>query len=116
MSVAETAYSTRRYRVSYHFEDVVLGDRDAIARAIRNLMFEPTFQPEQVNSWRVEPVDEERYRLVAERTIAGTFSEDTQRAAIRAFLYGFDLPDTLDLLNLTVELVDDEPVTLAAAA
>ena len=122
MSEAESIHSTRRFRVSYTFTDTITGDADAIRKEIRNLSFSTAFDPDDLNCWRCEPEMQEveeaeafdgkaarptgRYVFSAQRTLVDEIAETSERAALRKFLYGMDLPDTINVANIHIELID----------
>ena len=106
MSEAETAYTTRRYRVSYHFVDEIAGDENAIRKAIRDLSFSSAFNPDDMNAWRVTRTTDGQYLLAAQRTLIDEIEEPSERAALRRFLFAMDLPDTIDVTAIRIERLD----------
>ncbi len=112
MSEADTIHSTRRFRVSYTFVDEIVGDADAIRKEIRNLSFSTAFDPDDLNAWRVTRTTDGLYLLAAQRTLVDEIAETSERAALRKFLYGMDLPDTINVANIHIHRVDGD----AAAA
>ena len=118
----EAEQTLSRFRVSYTFVDEILGDADAIRKEIRNLSFSTAFDPDDLNHWRCQPEmveveDAEAFdgkatrptgRLVfrAQRTLVDEIAETSERAALRKFLYGMDLPDEIDLAAIRIERLD----------
>lgn len=98
----------RRFRVSYTFTDQFAGDEDAIRKAIRDLSFSTAFEPGDLNDWRVNRTEDGQYLLAARRTLVDEIYETTERAALRKFLYGMDLPDTINVTNIHIECLDGE--------
>ena len=115
----EAEQTLSRFCVSYTFVDEIVGDADAIRREIRNLSFSTAFDPDDLNHWRCEPEMQEvedleafdgkatrhtgRFVFRAQRTLVDEIAETSERAALRKFLYGMDLPDTIDLTALKIE-------------
>lgn len=97
-----------RFRVSYSFTDQFAGDEDAIRKAIRDLSFSTAFDPADLNDWRVHRTEDGKYLLEARRTLVDEIFETSERAALRKFLYGMDLPDTINVANIHIERIDDE--------
>ena len=106
MSEADSIHSTRRFRVSYTFTDTISGDADAIRKEIRNLSFSTAFDPDDLNAWRVTRTTDGQYLLAAQRTLIDEIAEGSERAALRKFLYGMDLPDTIDVTAIRIERLD----------
>jgi hypothetical protein len=101
-----------RYRVSYTFTDRFAGDEDAIRKAVRDLSFSTAFDPADLNDWRVCRTEDGGFLLEARRTLVDEIFETSERAALRKFLYGMDLPDTINVANIHIHRVDGD----AAAA
>jgi len=95
--------------VSYTFVDQFAGDEDAIRKAIRDLSFSTAFDPNDLNDWRVCRTEDGGFLLEARRTLVDELFETSERAALRKFLYGMDLPDTINVANIHIERID-EPV------
>jgi hypothetical protein len=102
--------------VSYTFTDQFVGDEDAIRKVIRDLSFSTAFDPSDLNDWRVHRTEEGRFLLAARRTLVDELFETTERAALRKFLYGMDLPDTINVANIRIECLDHEQGEEAADA
>lgn len=94
--------------MSYTFTDQFAGDEDAIRKAIRDLSFSTAFEPGDLNDWRVNRTEDGQYLLAARRTLVDEIFETTERAALRKFLYGMDLPDTINVTNIHIECLDGE--------
>jgi hypothetical protein len=105
-----------RYRVSYSFVDQFVGDEDAIRKVIRDLSFSTAFEPHDLNDWRVHKAEDGRYLLAARRTLVDELYETTERAALRKFLYGMDLPDTINVQNIVIECLDTAEEVAAETA
>lgn len=105
-----------RYRVSYSFVDQFAGDEDAIRKAIRDLSFSTAFDPRDLNDWRVCRTEDGRYLLEARRTLVDEIYETSERAALRKFLYGMDLPDTINVANIHIECIDEPEAGSAGEA
>lgn len=132
-----------RFRVQYTFTDQYVGDADAIRRELRNLSFSEAFAVEDLNHYRAERmlvpacclgqpdrhaclcespcamVHTGLWRLSARRTLVDVIEAESERAALRAFLYALDIPDRIDLAGFTIERLDESvggPAPLAAAA
>lgn len=102
--------------MSYTFVDQFAGDEDAIRKAVRDLSFSTAFDPSDLNNWRVCRTEGGGdYLLEARRTLVDEIFETSERAALRKFLYGMDLPDTINVANIHIERIDDEPATDAEA-
>jgi hypothetical protein len=95
--------------VSYTFVDQFAGDEDAIRKAVRDLSFSTAFDPSDLNDWRVCRAEGGDYLLEARRTLVDEIFETSERAALRKFLYGMDLPDTINVANIHIERIEDEP-------
>jgi hypothetical protein len=95
--------------VSYTFVDQFAGDEDAIRKAVRDLSFSTAFDPSDLNDWRVCRAEGGDYLLEARRTLVDEIFETSERAALRKFLYGMDLPDTINVANIHIERVEGEP-------
>jgi hypothetical protein len=93
--------------VSYTFVDQFAGDEDAIRKAVRDLSFSTAFDPSDLNDWRVCRAEGGDYLLEARRTLVDEIFETSERAALRKFLYGMDLPDTINVANIHIERVDE---------
>jgi hypothetical protein len=98
-----------RFRVSYSFTDQFVGDEDAIRKVIRDLSFSSAFDPDDLNHWRVTRTEDGQYLLAAQRTLVDEISEGSERAALRKFLYGMDLPDRINVSNIHIERLDQRP-------
>ena len=96
-----------RFRVSYTFVDHFAGDEDGIRKAIRDLSFSTAFDPNDLNDWRVCRTEDGNFLLEARRTLVDEIFETSERAALRKFLYGMDLPDTINVANIHIECLDD---------
>lgn len=102
----------QRYRVSYSFTDTFQGDEDAIAKAVRDLSFASTFQPHDINDWKVKTsIMGAGFILEAKRTVVDEIFEESPKAALRKFLYGHDVPPNFDPRLVKVEQLG-EPVVL----
>lgn len=97
------------YRVSYRFTQPLAGDEYAIRKALRDLSFAAAFEPEDLNRWRVRRTEDGGYLLLAHRTLVAVIDAPSERAALRGFLYGIDLPDRLDLAQLHIEPLPAQP-------
>jgi hypothetical protein len=97
------------FRVSYSFTDQLAGDEHAIRKALRDLSFAAAFDPEDLNHWRVRRTEDGGYLLLAHRTLVAVIDAPSERAALRGFLYGIDLPDRLDLAQLHIEQLPAKP-------
>ena len=95
-----------RFRVSYSFVDQFAGDEDTIRKAIRDLSFSTAFDPSDLNDWRVCRTEDGQFLLEARRTLVDEFLETSERAALRKFLYGMDLPDTINVASIHIERLD----------
>jgi hypothetical protein len=95
-----------RFRVSYTFVDRFAGEEDAIRKAVRDLPFSTAFDPADLNGWRVCRTEDGGFLLEARRTLVDEIFETSERAALRKFLCGMDLPDALDLAGVRVECLD----------
>jgi hypothetical protein len=95
------------FRVSYTFTDQIVGDEDAIRKAVRDLSFSTAFDPDDLNHWRVTRTEDGRHLLAAQRTLVEEIAEASERAALRKFLYGMDLPDSINVANIHLERIDD---------
>lgn len=95
-----------RFRVSYAFTDRFAGDEDAIRKAVRDLSFSTAFDPADLNDWRVCRTEDGGFLLEARRTLVDEIFETSERAALRKFLYGMDLPDTINVANIHIHRVD----------
>jgi hypothetical protein len=93
--------------VSYTFTDQFAGDEDAIRKAVRDLSFSTAFDPGDLNDWRVCRAEGGDFLLQARRTLVDEIYETSERAALRKFLYGMDLPDTINVANIHIERVDE---------
>jgi len=93
--------------VSYTFVDHFAGDENAIRKAIRDLSFSTAFDPNDLNDWRVCRTEDGQFLLEARRTLVDEIFETSERAALRKFLYGMDLPDTINVANIHIECLDD---------
>jgi len=93
--------------VSYTFVDHFAGDEDGIRKAIRDLSFSTAFDPNDLNDWRVCRTEDGNFLLEARRTLVDVIFETSERAALRKFLYGMDLPDTINVANIHIECLDD---------
>lgn len=110
-----------RFRVSYTFTDEFVGDADVIRKALRDLSFATAFNPLDITEWTVVRnahvhlgrVEGESFVLTAKRTLVDEIFEGSERAALRKFLYGMDLPDSLDVAGITIERLPG-PVVEAA--
>ena len=108
--------------MSYTFVDQFAGDEDAIRKAVRDLSFSTAFDPSDLNDWRVCRAEGGDYLLEARRTLVDEIFETSERAALRKFLYGMDLPDTINVANIHIDCLDqpeagaDEAAALAEAA
>ena len=96
-----------RFRVSYTFTDQIVGNEDAIRKAIRDLSFSTAFDPDDLNHWRVTRTEDGQHLFAAQRTLVDELVESSERAALRKFLYGMDLPDTINVANIHIERIDD---------
>jgi hypothetical protein len=96
-----------RFRVSYTFTDQFAGDESAIRKAIRDLSFSTVFDPGDLNDWRVCRTEGGDFLLQARRTLVDEIFETTERAALRKFLYGMDLPDTINVANIHIERIEE---------
>ena len=92
--------------MSYTFTDQFAGDEDSIRRAVRDLSFSTAFDPDDLNDWRVGRVEGGEFLLQARRTLVDEIYETSERAALRKFLYGMDLPDTINVANIRIERLD----------
>lgn len=101
-----------RFRVSYTFVDRFAGDEDAIRKAIRDLSFSTAFDPADLNDWRVCRTEDGAFLLEARRTLVDEIFETSERAALRKFLYGMDLPDTINVANIHIHPVEPTPETV----
>lgn len=102
--------------MSYSFTDQFVGDEDAIRKVIRDLSFSTAFDPDDLNHWRVTRTEDGQYLLAAQRTLVDEISEASERAALRKFLYGMDLPDTINVANIHIERLDVGSEASRAAA
>lgn len=93
--------------MSYTFTDQIVGNEDAIRKAIRDLSFSTAFDPDDLNHWRVTRTEDGQHLLAAQRTLVDEISENSERAALRKFLYGMDLPDTINVANIHIECIDN---------
>jgi hypothetical protein len=93
--------------VSYTFTDQIVGDEDAIRKAVRDLSFSTAFDPDDLNHWRVTRTEDGQHLLVAQRTLVEEIVEVSERAALRKFLYGMDLPDSINVAHIHIERIDD---------
>ena len=93
--------------MSYTFTDQIVGNEDAIRKAIRDLSFSTAFDPDDLNHWRVTRTEDGQHLLAAQRTLVDEITETSERAALRKFLYGMDLPDTINVANIHIDLIDD---------
>ena len=73
---------------------------------MRDLSFSTAFDPDDLNHWRVTRTEDGRYLLAAQRTLVDEIGEASERAALRKFLYGMDLPDTINVANIHIERLD----------
>ncbi|MEY5098680.1 MAG: hypothetical protein RJA36_1399 [Pseudomonadota bacterium] len=105
-----------RFRVSYTFVDTFQGDVKAIASAVRDLLFSTSFNPQDLNDWGVFLRQDGTFRLEAKRTLVDEFMETSERAALRKFLYGMDLPDTIDVKAIKIECLTEEPAPATEVA
>ena len=96
-----------RFRVSYTFTDQIVGNEDAIRKAVRDLSFGAAFDPDDLNHWRVTRTEDGQHLFAAQRTLVDELVESSERAALRKFLYGMDLPDTINVANIHIERIDD---------
>jgi hypothetical protein len=96
-----------RFCVSYTFTDQIVGDGDAIRKAVRDLSFSTAFDPDDLNHWRVTRTEDGQHLLVAQRTLVEEIVEVSERAALRKFLYGMDLPDSINVAHIHIERIDD---------
>ena len=48
-----------------------------------------------------------QHLLAAQRTLVEKIVEASERAALRKFLYGMDLPDSINVANIHLERIDD---------
>ena len=48
-----------------------------------------------------------QHLLAAQRTLVEEIAEASERAALRKFLYGMDLPDSINVANIHLERIDD---------
>src|SRR4051812_26084245 len=103
----ERAAEVPRFRVSYTFTDQFAGDESAIRKAIRDLSFSTVFDPGDLNDWRVCRTEGGDFLLQARRTLVDEIFETTERAALRKFLYGMDLPDTINVANIHIERIEE---------
>ena len=94
--------------MSYTFVDQFAGDEDAIRKAIRDLSFSTAFDPADLNDWRVCRTADGQFLLEARRSLVDEIFETSERAALRKFLYGMDLPDTINVANIHIERIDSE--------
>lgn len=94
--------------MSYSFTDQFAGDEGAIRKAIRDLSFSTAFDPADLNDWRVHRTEDGQFLLEARRTLVDEIFETSERAALRKFLYGMDLPDTINVANIHIERIDDD--------
>ena len=94
------------FRVSYTFTDQIVGDEDAIRKAVRDLSFSTAFDPDDLNHWRVTRTEDGRHLLAAQRTLVEEIAEASERAALRKFLYGMNLPDSINVANIHIERID----------
>lgn len=101
--------------MSYTFVDQYSGDEDTIRKVIRDLSFSTAFDPNDLNDWRIHRTEDGNYLLAARRTLVDEIFETSERAALRKFLYGMDLPDTLNVSNIRIQQIDDEKPAEAAA-
>ena len=102
--------------MSYTFVDQFAGDEDAIRKAVRDLSFSTAFDPSDLNDWRVCRAEGGDYLLEARRTLVDEIFETSERAALRKFLYGMDLPDTINVANIHIERVDEPEAGAGEAA
>jgi hypothetical protein len=102
--------------VSYTFVDQFAGDEDAIRKAIRDLSFSTAFDPADLNDWRVCRTADGNFLLEARRSLVDELFETSERAALRKFLYGMDLPDTINVANIHIHRIDDEADAHSEAA
>jgi hypothetical protein len=93
--------------VSYTFTDQIVGSADAIRKAVRDLSFSAAFDPDDLNHWRVARTEDGQHLLAAQRTLVEEIVEANERAALRKFLYGMDLPDSINVANIHIERIDD---------
>jgi hypothetical protein len=93
--------------VSYTFTDQIVGNEDAIRKAVRDLSFSTAFDPDDLNHWCVTRTEDGQHLLAAQRTLVEEIVEVSERAALRKFLYGIDLPDSINVANIHLERIDD---------
>lgn len=93
--------------MSYSFVDHFAGDENTIRKAIRDLSFSTAFDPDDLNGWRVRRTEDGKFLLEARRTLVDEIFETSERAALRKFLYGMDLPDTINVANIHIERIDE---------
>jgi hypothetical protein len=93
--------------VSYTFTDQIVGSADAIRKAVRDLSFSTAFDPDDLNHWRVTRTEDGQHLLAAQRTLVEEIVEANERAALRKFLYGMDLPDSINVANIHLERTDE---------
>ena len=65
------------------------------------------FDPDDLNHWRVTRTEDGQHLLAAQRTLVEEIVEANERAALRKFLYGMDLPDSINVANIHLERIDD---------
>lgn len=106
MFEADAAHNTRRFRVSYTFTDRIVGDENAIRKALRDLSFSSAFAPEDVSFWQVGRTEDGQYLLAAQRTLVDELKEPSERAALRRFLYAMDCPEEIDVAGIRIERLD----------
>jgi hypothetical protein len=66
----------------------------------------PAFDPDDLNHWRVTRTEDGQHLLAAQRTLVEEIVEANERAALRKFLYGMDLPDSINIANIHIERID----------
>ena len=77
---------------------------------------ELALSPRDLNDWRVCRTEDGQYLLEARRTLVDEIFETSERAALRKFLYGMDLPDTINVANIHIERLDEPETDLAGEA
>ena len=92
--------------MSYTFTDQIVGNEDAIRKVVRDLSFSTAFDPDDLNHWRVTRTEDGQHLLAAQRTLVEEIVEANERAALRKFLYGMDLPDSINIANIHIERID----------
>ena len=105
-TLARRGAEVPRFRVSYTFTDQIVGDAGAIRKAVRDLSFSTSFDPDDLNHWCVTRTEDGQHLLTARRMLVDEITEASERAALCKFLYGMDLPDTINVANIHIERLD----------